>query len=263
MSLLLLLGCIDQGVSAVKFDAIAVVEGDFDDVGATLTSLSINTQPYDGFIVQAAYDPEDDRRVRGYGAPSVEGLLTSSDESGRVQVRLFNAVFINSGTRGLGAWQYNDQLEPDDTLLLDAFAMEQACGFADSGGTLVVSDWAYDLVEHCWPDNIEFFGDDLSPDAAQAGMPNDGVLAAVEAEDLQEALGQGINLRYDYSAWSVIESVNSATEVLLSGTVEYQPSADQLPQTLVDAPLMVRFATGRGQVVYTTFHWSAQTESSG
>jgi hypothetical protein len=259
MMLLVVLGCVDQGFSEVKLDAIAVVQGDFDNVGDTLTALDINTQPYDGFIVQATYEVgSDDRTQRDYGAPSVEGLLTNTNEAGKVQIELFNAAFINSGTRGLGAWQYNNTLEPDNSLLTNADAMDSACRFADGGGVLVVSDWAYDLIEYCWPDALEFFGDDLVPDAAQAGMPDASVSTTVRDEALIEALGAQVNIAYDYSAWSVIESVGTGTETLLSGTVSYQPSADELPVDLPDAPLLVRFAAGSGIVVYATFHWSAQ-----
>ncbi len=258
--LLALLACSDQNVSALKFDAIAVVQGDFDNVYEPLTALNINTQLYNGFIVQATYEPEDDRPTRETDAnPSFEGLLTGTVDNGRLQINLFNAVFVNSGVRGLGAFVYNDLLEPDDAVLLDATAVENACKFVEGGGTLVVTDWGYDIVEACWPDAIEFFGDDLVPDAAQAGMPDAAVLADVKDEALKESLGASVNITYDYTAWSVIESVGGETEVLLSGTVEYQPSGDQLPVSLADAPLVVRFKPGRGQVVYSTFHWAAQT----
>lgn len=255
----LLAACSDQNVSALRFDAIAVVQGDFDNVTEPLTALEINTQAYNGFIVQATYEPDDERTTRDDPGPTVESLLTSTTEKGQLEIGLFNAVFVNSGTRGLGAVRYNDLLEPDDSLLADTEAMDNACKFAEGGGTLVVSDWAYDLVEYCWPDNLELFGDDATPDAAQAGMPDDSVLADVKDEKLVEALGEAVNLTYDYTAWTVIESVNSDTEVLLSGTVEYQPSAEELPVSLENAPLMVRFKPGRGQVVFTTFHWTAQT----
>ncbi|MES2639925.1 MAG: hypothetical protein V4850_10600 [Myxococcota bacterium] len=257
MMLLVLLGCVEQGFSGVKLDAIAVVLGDFDNVGDSLTALEIATETYNGLIVQATYEPDDERTQWDDGGPTVEGLFTNSDEKGKLEVSLFNAVFVNSGTRGLGASRYNNQLVADNSLLLDIEAMDHACNFATSGGTLVVSDWAYDMVEYCWPDAIEFFGDDLVPDAGQVGMPDD-ILADVKDEKLVEAMGASLNVAYDYTAWSVIESVGAETEVLLSGTIEYQPSADELPVSLPNAPLMVRFTAGRGTVVYTTFHWSAQ-----
>src|SRR5690606_9258211 len=41
--------------------------------------------------------------------------------------------------------------------------------FVEGGGTVYATDWAYDVVEQIWPDQIEFAGDDLVPDAAQMG----------------------------------------------------------------------------------------------
>jgi len=69
-----------------------------------LTALNIATQSYNGFIVQATYEPEDERTTRDDpGLLTLEGLLTSTDEKGRLYLNLYNAVFVNSGTRGLGA----------------------------------------------------------------------------------------------------------------------------------------------------------------
>jgi hypothetical protein len=260
MIFLTLLGCVDNTLSNVKLDSIAMVLGDFDNMTEPLTALNVATDPFNGFIVQATYEPKDDRTQWDDPGPSVESLLSGVDGKGRLDLTKYNAVFVNSGTRGLGAGKYNNALEPDDSLLLDTENLDHLCSFAESN-TLVVSDWAYDLVEYCWPDAVEFFGDDATPDAAQAGIADESVLADVKDEALVEPLGAAVNLVYDYTAWSVIESVGADTEVLLSGSVDYQPSADQLPETLTDAPLMVRFHPGRGQVIYTTFHWAIQTPS--
>lgn len=257
MMLLLALGCQDQNFAKIQIDALAVVQGDFDNMGDVLVGMNIATQEYDGFIVQATYEPDDERTERGYGAPTVEGLLTSTDSKGQLQINLFNAVFVNSGTRGLGAWQYNNTLIEDDSLLLDTVAMDNACAFVDGGGSLVVSDWAYEMVEYCWPDAIDFFGDDLVADAAQVGMPDD-ISADVLSKDIKETLGPSIGIELDYSAWSVIETVGADTEVLLDGKIEYQPSADELPVQAPDTPLMVRFLSGRGQVIYSSFHMATQ-----
>jgi hypothetical protein len=260
MILLSLLGCVDQGFSEVRLDAIAVVLGDFDNVTEPLTALNIATVPYNGFIVQATYEPDEERtQADDPGIPSVEGLLTGVNAKCQLDLSGYNAVFVNSGTRGLGAGMYNNMLEPDDMLLADPDNLDHLCEFAEGGGTLVVSDWAYDLVEFCWPDSIEFFGDDLTVDAAQAGIADHDVLATVNDQPLIDALGEAFSITYDYTAWSVIESVGGDVETLLSGDVDYQPSAEELPATLTDAPMMVRFHPGRGQVVYTTFHWAAQT----
>lgn len=254
-ALLFLAGCNENTLSQVRLDAIAVVLGDFDDMRTTLVSLEIASEPVDGFIVQATYEPEDERTRRNDLQFGVEALLT--DTTGELDLDRFNAVFINSGTRGLGAWQYNDALTPDDALLNDP-ALQVTCDFANGGGTLVVSDWAYDLVEFCWPEAVDFFGEG-GPDAAQLGIADTDLLATVLDPGLQQDLGDVITISQNYTAWAVIERALGDTEVLLRGDAQYQASSTELPETVEGVPLMVRFPAGRsGQVVFTTFHWNAQ-----
>ncbi len=261
-AVLLLLGpsaaCNENNIKSVRLDAIAVVYGDFDNMKDSLTSLEIASTAYDGFIVQATYLPEEERLVRDYGAPGVEDLLT--DTSGTLELAEYNAVFVNSGTRGLGAFQYNNPLEPDDSLLAAGTELQDACDFANGGGTLVVTDWAYDLIEYCWPDAIEFYGDDTVPDAAQVGIADGELLGDVAEEALVAEVGALVTLNYNYSAWAIVESVGADTEVLMTGSAEYQPSAAELPVAIEDSPLLMRFPTGRsGQVLYSTFALSVQT----
>jgi hypothetical protein len=234
-----------------------VVLGDFDDMGDLLTGNNIGSTEYDGFIVQATYEPADSSLHRGDLALTVEGLLT--DTAGSDDLKSYNAVFVNSGTRGLNAYTYNDMMEPDDALLQDAENLQRTCDYVEGGGSLIVSDWAYDLVEFCWPDAIEFFGDNTVVDAAQVGVADDSVLATVHDEGMKSDLGPSVTIDYNYSAWTVIQSVGADTEVLLSANVPYQPSATEVEDELQDVPVMVRFQPGRGQVVFTTFHWAAQT----
>ena len=178
MMLMVLLGCApDQGFAELKLDALAVVLGDFDNVGDTLLGMNVPTQEFEGFIVQATYEPDEERTQRGEGATTVEGLLGVTTD-GNLQVSVFNGVFVNSGTRGLGAYQYNNALQADNSLLLDTESMDHACNFVTGGGTLVVSDWAYEMIEYCWPDAVEFYGDDLVPDAAQVGIADDVAILA-------------------------------------------------------------------------------------
>jgi hypothetical protein len=234
--------------------------GDFDDVTSPLTAMDIATTGYDGFIVQATYEPEDDRTRRGEMGLTVEGLLTARDDNGRLDLDRYNAVFVASGTRGFGAGQYNNALLPDDMLLNDPNLAEM-CGFPEGGGTLVVSDWAYELVETCWPNAVEFFGDGdtVTPDAAQKGIADDALDAYVTNEDLAATLGATLSLRYDYTAWTVMEAVGPETEVLVTGDGAFQPASDEAIADLTEVPLLVRFRAGRGWVVYSNFHWSAQT----
>jgi hypothetical protein len=244
----------------VSLDAIAVVQGDFDDMAAMLLRNDIGSAPFNGYIDQATWWVGDERPTRADPGRTVEELLTTSDEvKGVWEIEKYNAVFINSGTRGLNAFVYNYTLDSDDSLLLDPDAVPNVCEWVHAGGSLVASDWAYDLIEACWPDAIEFYGDDTVIDAAQVGAAGD-VLADVPDEALREELGGSVaNILFNFSAFAVMESVGSEVEVLLSGSIEYQPEGATLTKELDNAPLAVRFTDGRGQVLFTSFHSLAQT----
>ncbi len=259
LTLSLATGCIDNGIHGARKSAVAVVLGDFDDLTTSLVALDVASEPWDGFIVQATYSPADNRLQRGDLQNQAEEILTQND-SNTLVLNDYGTLFVASGTRGFGTVQYNDATLPDNGMITDA-ALSHVCDFANEGGLLVVTDWAYDLVEHCWPDNIEFVGDDTVVDAAQTGIPGNGVLATVNDSKLAADVGDVVTLDYNYSDWSVINSVSSDTEVLLSGDVSYQPSATEAAKTLTGVPLLVRFAPGAnkaGQVIYSTFHLSAQ-----
>lgn len=259
----LLVACNDQNFSGVRLDTLAVTLGDFDDMSELLDGLDVASTPYEGFIVQAVYEPEGDRTQRGSMALSVETLLDNVDDKGRLEINLYSAVFLNSGTRGLGAFQYNNALEADDSIVADAERVDAVCNFVTAGGVLVVSDWAYDVVEACWPSAIEFVNEDTTVDGAQTGRAGT-VTAVVKDETAKEALGaETIALSYDYSAWAVMEGVGNDTEVLVEGSIEYQPSADLGYQGLADVPLLVRFTEGQGSVVFGNFHWATQNTTVG
>ncbi len=257
MMIWLLASCLDQKFAEISLDAIAVVNGDFDNVAQPMLALGIGNASFNGYIDHATWDAGDAPAQSDDEGSTVESLLTAADGQGKKEINKYNAVFVNSGTRGLNAVVYNYTLEADDQILADDYAMKNVCSFVDHGGTLVVSDWAYDLVEACFPDRLEWVGDDAAVDSAQLGRAGE-VLADVKDKTLQEALGTSISLQYNYTAWAVMESVGKDVDVLVSGTVEYQPSDTEDYATVEKSPLMVRWAEGHGQVVVTTFHWIVQ-----
>ena len=112
--ILLLLACSDNNFAEVKLDAIATSMGDFDDVSQVLLSQDIGSAPYNGYIVQGTWDTSDTAPTREDPGNTVEQLVTTDDEKGDWIIGSFNAVFINSGTRGLGASVYNDPTTPDE-----------------------------------------------------------------------------------------------------------------------------------------------------
>jgi hypothetical protein len=241
----------DTGIVALKYENIAVVAGDFDEIQAAFDRQEIAHQVYEGFTSTATYDEDIDPDMI---ALKVEALMGSSDE-----LSAYDAVIVNSGVRGFGEYVYNG-VDSDDGLVTDEAMIENVRSFVENGRLLMVSDWAYDLVEASWPDAIDFYGDDTLLDDAQAGSAStEGVSATVLDPGLQGALGsESFNVHYDYSYWSVIASVGDDVEVLLSGDVEVRISESEGYETLTDSPLLVAFDTDRGRVVYSTFHWRAQ-----
>ena len=244
----------EQGLRERAFKNIAVATGDFDEVEATLTRLDIAHTNYEGFIARAVYDPE----INPDGnALKTEALFTAESE-GVPEIEIYDAVFVNSGTRGLGAFVYNGT-EADDGLVTDQTALTHVRDYVENGGTLVVSDWSYDLIEALWPDELDFVRDDLVLDDAQRGTSS-SVVADVLDTTLAEALdgNQTLELGYDYTYWSVIDTVAPDVTVYLSGDITYRASGAEGEVAKEDAPLLVGFTAGGGQVLFSTFHWRAQ-----
>ena len=123
--------------------------------------------------------------------------------------------------------------------------------YVENGGVVFSSDWSYDLVENVWPDRIDFYGDDLVPDAAQLGEPGD-VSATVTDDFMVNAIGVAqTTVAYDLAVFPVIEGVGPDTKVYLQGDVPYREGC--VVSTVVDSPLAVSFTEGNGRVFYTSY----------
>ena len=254
-ALLSLLGCKnDQGLRELKFEEIAVATGDFDQVEAALARMDIGYTPYEGYIDRAVYDPEINPAVMSLKS---EQLFTGQVDNA-AEIGLYDAVFVDSGTRGFGAYVYNG-VEADDSLVTNATALEHVQKYVEAGGTLVVSDWAYELIQTLWPSQITFAGDGATLDDAQRGLSNQ-VIASVLSTAAEEKLDGNttVDLSFDYSYWTVMTDVGPDVTVYLAGDVDYRASDEEGTAQLVGVPLMVSFEVDGGQVLYTSFHWRAQ-----
>jgi len=253
----------DQDFKEFSYRDIAVVAGDFDHIGETLIRLDVGFTEYEGFIAQSVYDPElntDSNVLKS------DALFFQQSDSGRSIMLDYDAIFVNSGVRGLGEFTYNG-VEDDSTVVSDPVAVENIRSFVANGNTLIASDWAGDMIEAAWPEAIEFVNEsecDSPPcwDAPQVGT-SETVVAKIENEALQIALGSdSIVLDFDYTYWTAMKSVSSDVEVLLRGDIEYRISDSEGYGTLEDVPLLVSFqAEGRGKVVFSSFHWRVQNPS--
>lgn len=135
--------------------------------------------------------------------------------------------------------------------------------FVSNGGFLYASDWSYDVIELCWPDRIDFLGDDEEPDAAQLGEP-DTVHAALLDDAMVAAVGgDRVDVAFDLDTWPVIESVDSQVTVYqqAAGRVGYREGTAQ--STVFNSPLLVSFRPDNGKVVFSSWRVAANLEGRG
>ena len=256
MTLLLALGCTPENEFVERpFESIAVVTGDFDAIEDSFNRLDVAHTIYEGYITTSAHDSSVDPENMSLKS---EHLFTGTNADGDLELLVHDALFVNSGARGFAEVKYKGSLDPDDQFVNDAEVMDAIVEWTGRGKTVLVSDWAYDLVETGWPDYIDFHGDDLVLDDAEVGASG-RVTANVESVDLVESLGTDtITLEMNYTNWAVIESVSDNVEVLLRGDIEYRISAEEGWGTKEQVPLLVQFDHGTGHVVFSAFHWHAQ-----
>jgi hypothetical protein len=244
----------DNDLKAIVIENTAVVTGDFDRVEESLARNSVKHELFEGYISNAIYEEDVDPTLMN---PKVESLWRGTNVDGDPLTVDYNAIFINSGSRGLGEYVYNG-VDADDDFLVDPALNMAMFEFHIRGGILIVSDWGYDIVESLWPDKISFLDEDEGFDAAQAGL-DDSITATINDPDLADnANSDVLDLQFDYSHWTVMRAVSSDVTVHLSGDVSYRDRSGQGAQTLQDVPLLVSFPAETGRVIVTSFAWKAQ-----
>ena len=134
-------------------------------------------------------------------AIGTEVLFGGTNADGDPEIFSYDASLVNSGTRGFGAYVYNS-LESDDSIVTDATAIANTVEFVGRNRTLVVSDWAYDLVEAGWPDAITFVDEELGLDSAAVDL-DESVIADVVDPDLAEVLlNDQLQIDFAFSYWT-------------------------------------------------------------
>lgn len=214
---------------------VAVVSGDYDDFATLLPELGIG----------------DFEVINGQTGEDLLQFLGSAEN-----MSAYDMVFFDGG-----------HLEEDviyDTDGSDSVGnvagVQSALGaYVDSGGTLYVTDWSYDLVEQIWPDQIDFLGDDGIPDDAQRGEP-EVVQASVVHPNLQDNLGtDALEIDFDMAVWPPALSTSDDVTVFIRGDVH---SRDGMTvSTHTSAPLLLQFRSGDGTVVYSP--WRHTSNDSG
>jgi SAM-dependent methyltransferase len=165
------------------------------------------------------------------------------------QLDNYDAVFINCGVS-----------EVDFDLGFNATLAENLRRYVREGGSLYVSDWAYDLVEAVWPDKINFLRDDDENDGAEFG--EDGSYTADVLEPgLAEYLGSdSVEIGFSFGNFVLISDVASGVTTYLRSDMVYRINSGT--QVLTDAPITVGFSEGLGRVIFTTFHQETDVDGT-
>lgn len=255
LALGLLVACkSDNKISSIAVERVAVSTGDFDRVEESLARNGVATDLFEGYIAIPVYDPE---AADASMALSVEQLFSGQNEDGYPLTIDYDAIFVNSGTRGFGRYVYNG-VESDDSLVASAQTAVAVNAFLEGSRTLVVSDWAYDLVESVFPDKISFLHEEDGTDAAQVGV-SDAVVANITDPGLAEvALSDTLELRFDFDSWAVMQEVGPGVDVYLRGDIEHRSLDGEGAVVMRDVPLLVGFNSDAGRVIYSSFSWKAQ-----
>ena len=211
---------------------VAVITGDYDDFQLVLNNMGFaNYQLIDGLVDTDLSD-----------------FLLDLDAMMQYDIIFFNGghieediVYDTDGSED----SYPDGEKPYQII------QSNIKSYVEAGGAVYGSDWAYDVIEQCWPDRVEFVGDDTVPDDAQVGE-YDLVNAAVSDAALADWLGENyVDIEYDLPVWAPIESTAGSVTEHLSGNVSYREGQNEY--ALASVPLLVSFTSGEGKVVYSTF----------
>ena len=204
--------------------AVAVVTGGFDDLSGLFAALGI-----------ASYETVD-----GQVGDEITQFLSDPFTMANFQV-----VFFDGGHQEDGVIYSEVADTTVDTVL------QGIRDYVNSGGTILATDWSYDVVERAFPDMIDFLGDDLIADSAQQGEPGN-LTATVQDVDMANAIGAGqVEVVYDMSVWPLVESTSPDVVVHLAGDAPYRVGMDV--QHVSQSPLLLSFEQGGGRVIFTTY----------
>ncbi len=230
---------------------IAVVTGVFDAIETVLQGM--------GFRVKACM-PSD-----MVGCPDLDpgGTITLVDGASPYYITdflalsglhaQFDIIFFNCGLAD--EYFYS---APDDAKL-------NLTDFVTQGGSIYVSDRAYELLRVAFPGKFDFVGNEASwgsaRDRAWVGMANDDVAATITDVTMARALrSTAVHVVYNKAGWVPLNTEQPEhVKVFLTGTVGVDIDKDgAVDQSLADAPLLVTTKVGNGTLSYTTFHMHAQ-----
>jgi hypothetical protein len=112
--------------------------------------------------------------------------------------------------------------------------------FVDDGGTLYASDLQFDTLAEAFPDVVD-------PAAVAEGLKQQ-LRAEVVSPELREVLNGEMPLQFDLDGWRPAAFRGPGVTTHLRGS--FQTTAG----VTIEAPLLVKFTSGKGTVLFTSFH---------
>ncbi len=201
---------------------IAVVTGQYDSIGSIISHLGLEYDAFNGLGSEGKNFLRDPERMAEY-----------------------DIIFLNCGLN-------EEILRPSLGEIGDNIR-----DYANEGGSVYASDWAYFVIEEAFPSMVDFRGDDSDVYAARVGYPGTYEVSVLDPMMITALGGETTaNLRYDLGSWVTPVGSGGGGSPMVYGTYEYINSNGSV--TNGEGPLAVELPTAGGNVVYTTFHNEAQ-----
>lgn len=135
--------------------------------------------------------------------------------------------------------------------------------FVGQGGSIYMSDWAYDLFELLYPDAVEWYGDDDVENAAERGQQQDFLGFIQDPVIAAEMTSARASLRYNQGRIAMPTGLGEGARALVVADVDVEDENDNT-ERLQDVPVLIEYRPPAGdpetvgRVLYTTFHNGAQ-----
>ncbi len=229
---------------------IAVISGEYDNVGSLLSSMNIEYDIVgsDGFVdfgnLFGGGDGTDDAAafLMDYSAMAPYQIIFI--ECGGLYSML-DAGGFDLGDFDLGGFFPGMGSDADMDVII-----ENLQTFVQNGGSLYSSDLAYQFMDDAFPDAATFLG--------TSGHSQD-VTADVISNEMLSLLGTNqASISFNMGGWAMMSDAGANTTIHFQGDALH--GAAESPQTASDIPFLISYdpPTGSGKAIYTSFHNSAQ-----
>jgi SAM-dependent methyltransferase len=219
--------------------------------GHDQVELVLNRLGFDDFEVVETFHREQDRPDN---TPSwlTEAFQDYDDFSDK------DIIFINCGEH---EWAL-DEAAPQE--LEQAF--ENLRTFVRDGGSIYMSDWAYDLMEQLYPDAVDWYDDDGIRNEAEVSIDQFFVGDVVDQVIASTIGRERASLRFELGRVALPVDLGPGSRALITAEIEaldrndLGDSNDDESFTLTDVPVLLEHRptdlppTSDGRIIFTAFH---------